>query len=186
MKRQTTFRTSMASPCNVKIHVAKQPVASAVADDFDRCCKALQKFAREQTVKRQESRVDQSASDFADSSSKKGTPASRPPSLGSLLKSALFVGVNRVTRGVERSDCRAVIAFRDLESSALINHLPVLCVFRDVPLVLLPDSKRFRDGLGLSRVAALGVKTEAQMLQGIEALLSGEGRGEHRVGFSRG
>lgn len=46
----------------------------------------------------------------------------------------LVVGLNQVTRSLEKDELRLVVCTRDLSPSKIIQHLPVLCAMRSVPL----------------------------------------------------
>lgn len=63
----------------------------------------------------------------------------------------LLVGMNEVTKGLERRRVAVVVAARDVTPPVLIAHLPGLCYMRDAALV--PFS-----GNGDDVAAALGVK----------------------------
>jgi len=46
----------------------------------------------------------------------------------------LVIGLNSVTRALENDELRLVISTRDLSPSRVIQHLPVLCAMRQIPL----------------------------------------------------
>mmetsp|Transcript_15093 Transcript_15093/g.43280 ORF Transcript_15093/g.43280 Transcript_15093/m.43280 type:complete len:261 (+) Transcript_15093:77-859(+) len=74
-------------------------------------------------------------------------------------KSVFLVGINHVTRALERGACAAVIVGRDSEYTALVQHLPVQAALADVPCVILPKSLPLREAFLLPRVLAVGLRS---------------------------
>lgn len=50
----------------------------------------------------------------------------------------LVVGLNSVTRALEKDELRLVVSTRDFAPARAIQHLPVLCAMRQIPLCPLP------------------------------------------------
>ncbi|CAK0907414.1 unnamed protein product [Prorocentrum cordatum] len=62
-----------------------------------------------------------------------GSAATRPGQ-------TVAVGLRATARSVERGDARAVIVCTDGVPSAVVQHLPVLCTLRGVPIAMLASS----------------------------------------------
>jgi ribosomal protein L7Ae-like RNA K-turn-binding protein len=52
----------------------------------------------------------------------------------------LALGLNEVTRALEKGIARLVVVCRDVQPPVLVQHLPILAQQRDVPICLLPTS----------------------------------------------
>jgi ribosomal protein L7Ae-like RNA K-turn-binding protein len=50
----------------------------------------------------------------------------------------LLVGLNEVTKQIERNNVQLVVVAKQLEPARIIQHLPVLCTLRSVPLLAAP------------------------------------------------
>lgn len=63
-------------------------------------------------------------------------PASKEPKARdtTLKYSEIVIGLNAVTRALEKDQLRLVVSTRDLSPSRVIQHLPVLCALRKVPI----------------------------------------------------
>lgn len=67
--------------------------------------------------------------------------------------SELVIGLNSVTRALEKDELRLVISTRDLSPSRVIQHLPVLCAMRQIPLCPLPmTSQSLAELMGASEI----------------------------------
>lgn len=76
--------------------------------------------------------------------------------------SGLFVGVNEVTKGLERGQVATVLLARDVSPSLLISHIPTLCYTQDASLVVIPgDGTELGQVFGIRRVLTIGVRKEA-------------------------
>jgi len=58
-------------------------------------------------------------------------------------------GSNEVTKSVERSEPKLVIAASDVEPQEIIMHLPVLCKEKEVPFVIVPKREELGASAGL-------------------------------------
>lgn len=77
----------------------------------------------------------------------------------------VVVGLNEVTRGLEKDELRLVICTRDLSPSRVIQHIPVLCTMRSVPLCPLNMSPQaiaeLMGASGIRTVICMGFKRTA-------------------------
>ena len=65
----------------------------------------------------------------------------------------LVFGLNAVTRALEKDEVRLVVCTRDLTPARALQHLPVLCAFRSVPLCPLSmTSQSFAELMGSSEI----------------------------------
>jgi len=75
----------------------------------------------------------------AATSNRGGTVTDTTPMPEALARSPLAVGVRSVGRGLERGNAMAVIVCSEAPS-ALIQHLPVMCALRKVPVAIIAAS----------------------------------------------
>ena len=89
-------------------------------------------------------------------------PPSSPPPLPEELvakRSQIVVGVNEVTRGLERNNLRAAVVCLSVRSPLLHDHLQVLSATRNVPCIALNGvSAAVAPVLGLKRAMTIGLK----------------------------
>jgi ribosomal protein L7Ae-like RNA K-turn-binding protein len=92
-----------------------------------------------------------------------GTPSANPPPpppeelVGK--RSQIVVGVNEVTRGLERNHLRAAVVCLSVRSPLLHDHLQVLSATRNVPCIALNGvSATVAPVLGLKRAMTIGLK----------------------------
>jgi ribosomal protein L7Ae-like RNA K-turn-binding protein len=65
----------------------------------------------------------------------------------------LIIGLNSVTRALEKDELRLVVSTRDLSPSRVIQHLPVLCTLRSVPICPISmTSQALAELLGASEI----------------------------------
>ena len=78
-------------------------------------------------------------------------------------RSDVVVGVNAVTRHLERGAARLACVCDDAEPRRIIEHVVELCLRLQVPVVVLPKgaSTVLSRGLGTKRCLAFGVKVKA-------------------------
>ena len=74
------------------------------------------------------------------------------------FKDRFFIGLNEVTKGLERDTVSAVMVCRDVKPLQVIQHLPVLCKLRSTPLFPLVRSSAALAKLFGAPVIALAVK----------------------------
>lgn len=73
----------------------------------------------------------------------------------------LLVGVNEVTRALEKCRVSVVAMARDVGTSVLISHLPALCATSGASLVALPDDgSKLGAAIGLRRALVVGISKE--------------------------
>jgi large subunit ribosomal protein L7Ae len=58
-------------------------------------------------------------------------------------------GTNEVTKSVERSEPKLVVATEDCDPPEILMHLPALCNERDIPFVKVPSKKELGSVSGL-------------------------------------
>ena len=94
------------------------------------------------------------------SETSKGTTSSISPEELAAKRSQFVVGVNQVTRGMERASLRAVVVCRsEVKSRLLHDHLQFLSATRDIPSVAVHGlSEKLAPALGLKRVTTIGIK----------------------------
>ena len=92
-----------------------------------------------------------------------GTSSAKPPPpppeelVGK--RSQIVVGVNEVTRGLERNHLRAAVVCLSVRSPLLHDHLQVLSATRNVPCIALNGvSATVAPVLGLKRAMTIGLK----------------------------
>jgi ribosomal protein L7Ae-like RNA K-turn-binding protein len=78
----------------------------------------------------------------------------------------LALGLNEVTRALEKGTTRLVVVCRDVHTPVLIQHLPVLAQHQQVPLCLLPTSPfTLAQFFGLRTLIAFAFKVNWNSLQ---------------------
>lgn len=70
-----------------------------------------------------------------------------------------ILGINAVTRAIEKNTVALVILSKKVQSSIVIQHVPSLCYLANVPLCSLGcESSELGKILGLSRAIAIAIK----------------------------
>lgn len=70
-----------------------------------------------------------------------------------------MLGLNAVTRGLEKGEISVVVVCKGPQHSFAISHLPYLCHMKKTPLMPINDSpETFAKFFGLSHLLALGFK----------------------------
>jgi ribosomal protein L7Ae-like RNA K-turn-binding protein len=78
----------------------------------------------------------------------------------------LALGLNEVTRALEKGTARLVVVCRDVHNPVLIQHLPVLAQHRQVPICLLPSSPfTLAQFFGLRTLIAFAFKVNSNTLR---------------------
>lgn len=84
--------------------------------------------------------------------------AAPPPHKSCKKPARLLVGINEVTRALERGGVALVLLARDVTPALLVQHVPVLCFLAGAQLVVMPgDGTDMGVVLGTRRVLAVGV-----------------------------
>jgi len=88
-----------------------------------------------------------------------------PINIDSLIPSpsaSLALGLNAVTRNLEKNNLAVVILSKKIQPSVLVQHIPVLCYQFNVPLCPIDeDSASLGKLVGLKKLIALGFKNDA-------------------------
>ncbi|CAI8007728.1 Ribonuclease P protein subunit p38 [Geodia barretti] len=93
------------------------------------------------------------------SSANPPSPPPPPPEELVAKRSQIVVGVNEVTRGLERNNLRAAVVCLSVRSPLLHDHLQVLSATRNVPCIALNGvSAAVAPVLGLKRAMTIGLK----------------------------
>lgn len=95
---------------------------------------------------------------------KEANPVGTPAPKKSCKKPArLLVGVNEVTRALERGEVEIVVVARDVTPALLVQHVPILCFLSGAKLVVMPgDGTDVGLVLGTRRVLVMGVKQRTE------------------------
>jgi ribosomal protein L7Ae-like RNA K-turn-binding protein len=81
----------------------------------------------------------------------------------------LHVGMNEVTKALERGGLRVVVVARDVSPAILIAHLPTLCYLRDASLVPVGGGGGdIARALGIKRALAVGIACPESVAEGPE------------------
>lgn len=93
------------------------------------------------------------------------SPPKNPPSSNPLpeelvaKRSQIVVGVNEVTRGLEKATLRVAVVCLSVRLPLLHNHLQVLAATRNTPCIAINGvSAAVAPALGLKRAMAIGFK----------------------------
>lgn len=89
---------------------------------------------------------------------KKAKAKKNPPSCAK--PSGLLVGVNEVTRALEKGVVKIAVVCRDPKPGILVEHLPALCFVNGTQLVAMPgDGTDMAKVLGMKRTLAIAVRS---------------------------
>lgn len=81
------------------------------------------------------------------------------------------VGVNEVTKSVERGEAKFVLIAKDVQPAELVMHLPLLCDEKNIPYSYVDTKKKLGEKAGiLVGSAALAVAAEGDAKKEIEEL----------------
>jgi len=64
-------------------------------------------------------------------------------------------GLNEVTKAIEREEAKLVVIAKDVSPPEIVQHLPILCNEKKIPLVYVDSKEK------LGRSAGIGVGTAA-------------------------
>lgn len=102
-------------------------------------------------------------------SAKEGTAAHK------YARKFICIGINEVTRALEKGQLSLIFICRDVKPPRLVEHIAVLAALRGVPFFVLPKaSTSLGRSLGLQRVAALGFCAS----EGISEVSAQRGKGD--------
>ena len=92
------------------------------------------------------------------------------------LMAGLAVGLNQVTRALERDEAAIVVLCRSLKPQLLSQHIPVLCHQKQVPLCAVYDlAAKLGATLGCRRLTALAVCKPLKLLPSTDSTTTQEG-----------
>lgn len=75
-----------------------------------------------------------------------------------------LLGINQVTKGLERKTVGIVVIHRDVNPDILVAHVPGLCYVAGAKLVVLPgDGARVAQALGVRRSLGFAIMKEGEM-----------------------
>ncbi|MFH0970533.1 MAG: L7Ae/L30e/S12e/Gadd45 family ribosomal protein [Candidatus Diapherotrites archaeon] len=82
-------------------------------------------------------------------------------------KGKMRIGVNEVTKAIEREQAKLVIIAKDVSPAELTMHLPILCKEKRIPFTFSDTRKELgeKSGIGLSGGAAAVAIVDAGELQ---------------------
>ena len=175
--QRRVIKLALASPFSYRSAVAEPEAAEELRQSLARVFAG--EHARARAHRRSRSRVVRNALKVGASDGQSdgggGDPHAAPPGDGgdgsakaptkearaahaNLLRSTLCVGINRVTRGLERGTVALVAVCTEGVPSMLTSHIPGLCATQGVALAQLPISSTDLGGaLGLKSASAIGV-----------------------------
>ena len=83
----------------------------------------------------------------------------------------LKIGINEVTKAVERGVAKAVVVAEDVNPKEIVMHLPALCKEKNIPLLNAPSKKELGEKAGIVvGTAAIAVLEEGDAKKEIDAL----------------
>ncbi len=81
------------------------------------------------------------------------------------------VGVNEVTKMIERGQAKFVVVAQDVSPQEIVLHLPVLCKEKNVPFGMVSTKKQLGEKAGLKvGASAVVVLDEGESKKDLEAL----------------
>ena len=81
------------------------------------------------------------------------------------------VGVNEVTKMVERNQAKVVVLAQDVSPQEIVLHLPGLCKEKNIPLGMVSNKKQLGEKVGLKvGASAIAVLDEGDQKKEWEAL----------------
>lgn len=87
-------------------------------------------------------------------------------------KGKIRIGVNEVTKAIERDTAKLVILAKDVSPAELIMHLPLLCKDKKVPYSYADTRKDLGAAIGIGvGAAAVAITDAGDAQQGLEQLL---------------
>ncbi|KAG8573800.1 hypothetical protein GDO81_012553 [Engystomops pustulosus] len=131
---------------------------------------------RKKRKKPQDSEGNNNNSDKDDKGSDTETPKKAVPETGWTnkdLRKQLAVGINEVTRALEKNDLFLVIVCKSAKPEMITKHIMELSYSREVPALQLPRlSENIAPTLGLKSVLALGLRKSADLFhEQVKAIL---------------
>lgn len=176
-------KTSLTSPYEkIWTHVSgedMQQILRTLTDKFIEL--GLKKVEiRKKLVKKGKKSKEHSEDGAKPESQKEKQPIEEPPTEGlvtsgwthSEVRKHLAIGVNEVTRALERDDARLVIVCKSAKPEMITKHIIELSASREVPACQLPRlSENVAPVLGLKSVLALGFRKSSDIfLEQVKAI----------------
>lgn len=91
-------------------------------------------------------------------------------------KGKIRVGVNEVTKAIERGTAKLVIIAEDVSPAEIVMHLPLICEEKNIAYSFVPSKKELGSKVGIEvGTAAIAIVEEADLkkeLQDIQKKLS--------------
>ncbi len=84
----------------------------------------------------------------------------------------VVIGVNEVTKAIERNEAELVIVANDVDPKEIIMHLPALSEERDIPYTFVPEKEELGLAAGINvQSAAIAVTTVGQAEEQIDDIV---------------
>jgi len=84
----------------------------------------------------------------------------------------LRIGVNEVTKAVERNQAKLVLIAEDVSPPEIVMHLPILCEEKKIPFSFVSTKKELGEKAGVQvGTAALAITEEANIKKELEELV---------------
>ena len=84
----------------------------------------------------------------------------------------LRIGVNEVTKAVERNQAKLVLIAEDVNPPEIVMHLPILCEEKKIPFSFVSTKKELGEKAGVQvGTAALAITEEANIKKELEELV---------------
>lgn len=81
------------------------------------------------------------------------------------------VGINEVTKMVERGQAKFVVVAQDVSPQEIVLHLPVICKEKNVPFGMVSSKKQLGEKAGLKvGASAVAVMDDSESKKDLEAL----------------
>lgn len=87
-------------------------------------------------------------------------------------KGKIRIGVNEVTKAIERDTAKLVILAKDVSPAELTMHLPLLCKEKKVPFTFMDTRKDLGAAIGIGvGAAAVAVVDAGEAVQNLEQIV---------------
>ncbi|KAM8966253.1 ribonuclease P protein subunit p38 [Pelodytes ibericus] len=110
--------------------------------------------------------------EVAKKNANKEAMAERPGWTRAEIRKQLAIGINEVTRALEKNELLLVLVCKSVKPDMITKHLIDLSASRDVPACQLPRlSENVASALGLKSVLALGFRKDSDFLTEVKAII---------------
>ena len=87
-------------------------------------------------------------------------------------KGKVRVGINEVTKAVERGSAKLVLIAKDVEPAEIVMHLPLICGEKGVPFSYVKTRKELGEGAGIGvATAAIAVTDEGEAKKELQEII---------------